>query len=66
MSDKKNEALEAEIRTYVGKPIGPPATGRDPVNEPMIRQWCDAMGEAHPAYLDASAAADTVLSLIHI
>ena len=60
MSDKKKEALEAEIRSYVGKPIGPPVTGRDPVNEPMIRQWCDAMGEVHPAYLDADGAGRTV------
>ncbi|MEM9175514.1 MAG: bifunctional MaoC family dehydratase N-terminal/OB-fold nucleic acid binding domain-containing protein [Myxococcota bacterium] len=60
MSDKKKEALEAEIRSYVGKPIGPAVTGRDPVNEPMIRQWCDAMGERHPAYLDAASAGGTV------
>jgi uncharacterized OB-fold protein/acyl dehydratase len=60
MSDEKKQALEAEIRSYVGKPIGPTAVARDPVNEPMIRQWCDAMGEAHPAYLDAEVAKDTV------
>ena len=60
MSDTKKEALEAEIRTYVGKPIGPPVVGRDPVNEPMIRQWCDAMGDQHPAYWDAEKAAATV------
>lgn len=60
MSDEKKKALEAEIRSYVGKPIGPVVTGRDPVNEPMIRQWCDAMGEKHPAYLDAEAARQTV------
>jgi len=60
MTDDEKRALEAEIRTFVGKPIGPPVTGRDPVNEPMIRQWCDAMGETHPAYLDADAAKKTV------
>ena len=60
MNDEKKKALEAEIRSYVGKPIGPPVTGRDPINAPMIRQWCDAMGETHPAYLDADAAAKTV------
>lgn len=60
MKDDKRESLEAEMRSYVGKPIGPPVTGRDPVNEPMIRQWCDAMGETHPAYLDADAAMKTV------
>jgi uncharacterized OB-fold protein len=60
MSEERKRALEAEIRAFVGKPIGPPAMGRDPVNEPMIRQWCDAMGESHPAYLDAQAARETV------
>ncbi|MHA7836095.1 MAG: bifunctional MaoC family dehydratase N-terminal/OB-fold nucleic acid binding domain-containing protein [bacterium] len=60
MNDEKKQALEAEIRSYVGRPIGPPVTGRDPVNEPMIRQWCDAMGETHPAYLDPEAAKQTV------
>ncbi len=60
MSDEKKQALEAEIRSYVGRPVGPPVTARDPVNEPMIRQWCDAMGEQHPAYLDAEAAGKTV------
>lgn len=60
MNDEKKQALEAEIRSYVGKPIGPQVTGRDPINEPMIRQWCDAMGENHPAYLDTAAAKQTV------
>lgn len=60
MRDEKKRALEAEIHGYIGKPIGPPVTGRDLVNEPMIRQWCDAMGETHPAYLDADAAKKTV------
>ena len=60
MSDEKKKALEAALRGYVGKAIGPPVIGRDPVNEPMIRQWCDAMGETHPAYLDAEAAKLTV------
>jgi uncharacterized OB-fold protein len=60
MKDERRRALEAEIRRYVGKPIGPPIVGRDPVNEPMIRQWCDAMGEEHPAYLECEQAKKTV------
>lgn len=60
MNDEKKAALEAEIRSYVGKPIGPEVIGRDAVNEPMIRQWCDVMGETHPAYLDPEAANETV------
>ena len=59
MNAAKKEAFEAEMRAYVGKPIGPPTVARDPVNLPMIRQWCDAMGESHPAYLGADSAAST-------
>jgi len=60
MKDAKREAFEAELRSYVGKAFGPPVVGRDPVNLAMIRQWCDAMGETHPAYLDPETAAKTV------
>src|SRR5262245_8221568 len=48
-ADQKRE-LEAAMREFVGKPIGPAFVGRDPVNQPMIRQWCDAMGDRDPAY----------------
>ncbi len=60
MNPEKKAAFEAEIRAFVGKPIGPPIVARDPVNEPMIRQWCDAMGEEHPAYLSNESAKDTI------
>jgi uncharacterized OB-fold protein/acyl dehydratase len=49
-------ALEAAFAPYVGQAFGPPEIGRDPVNEPMIRQWCEAMGDRNPAYLDPDAA----------
>ena len=38
LSAEQRAELEARIRAFVGKPIGPPFTGRDAVNEPMIRQ----------------------------
>jgi uncharacterized OB-fold protein len=60
MNQEEKQAFEAELRGYVGKPIGPPVVARDPVNMPMIRQWCDAMGETHPAYLSDESAAGTV------
>lgn len=60
LSPEKKKALEAELAEFVGRPIGPPYTGRDPVNEPMIRQWCDAMGDTNPAYLDPAAAKESV------
>ena len=60
MNQEKKAAFEAEIQAFVGKPIGPPTVARDAVNEAMIRQWCDAMGEEHPAYLSNDSAKDTV------
>lgn len=48
--------LLAQARAWVGKPAAPPAVARDPVNLPMIRRWCEAMGETNPIYLDAEAA----------
>ena len=59
MSTQDKAAFEAELRAYVGRPVGPPVVGRDPVNLAMIRQWCDAMGEEHPAYLEPDAAGET-------
>lgn len=55
-----NAALEAEFAKYVGKAVGPPEVARDAVNEPMIRHWCEAMGDANPIYTDADAAAKSV------
>ncbi|MHA3792722.1 FAS1-like dehydratase domain-containing protein [Sphingomonas sp. YL-JM2C] len=49
------ELLE-RARTWVGRPASMPATARDPVNLPMIRRWCEAMGETNPVYLDEAAA----------
>src|SRR4030095_2724429 len=37
-------------------PGGPLARGRAREKEPMIRQWCDAMGDRNPVYWDANAA----------
>ncbi|WP_269751280.1 bifunctional MaoC family dehydratase N-terminal/OB-fold nucleic acid binding domain-containing protein [Mycolicibacterium baixiangningiae] len=33
-----------------------PRAGRDPVNQPMIHHWVDAMGDKNPIYVDESAA----------
>jgi len=60
MNQEQRAAFEKELRSFVGKPIGPPVTGRDPVNQPMIRQWCDAMGDHHPAYEKEELARSTV------
>lgn len=49
--------LEAKLKTYVGKTAGPPTPAPDPVNEAMIRHWCEVMGDRLPVYTDADAAA---------
>ncbi len=33
-----------------------PRAGRDPVNQPMIHHWVDAMGDTNPVYVDEAAA----------
>ncbi|MFG3282672.1 bifunctional MaoC family dehydratase N-terminal/OB-fold nucleic acid binding domain-containing protein [Streptomyces sp. NPDC048111] len=48
------EAAEAEflarLKKYEGRPAATAGVGKDLVNEPMIRHWCEAMGDTHPAY----------------
>lgn len=55
-----NADLGARLRSFEGQAAGPPGTARDPVNEAMIRHWCDAMGDANPVYTDPEAAARSV------
>ena len=52
MSD---DALHETLREYEGRPAAASARGRDPVNEAMIRHWCEALG--HPVPPDGSAPA---------
>ncbi|WP_439644636.1 bifunctional MaoC family dehydratase N-terminal/OB-fold nucleic acid binding domain-containing protein [Gordonia soli] len=33
-----------------------PVRGRDPINQPMINNWVEAMGDTNPVYVDAQAA----------
>ncbi len=50
----------AELRSFVGLEVGPPQAGPDAVNEPMIRHWCEAVGDRNPVYTDAGAAGASV------
>ena len=60
LSPEQKLELEQRIRAFVGRPIGPPRKGRDPVNEPMIRQWCEVTGDQNPIHWDATAAKNSV------
>jgi uncharacterized OB-fold protein/acyl dehydratase len=50
------EALLEQARAWVGRVASEPAIARDAVNLPMIRRWCEAMGETNPIYVDEDAA----------
>ncbi|KUJ70258.1 hypothetical protein ACZ90_04995 [Streptomyces albus subsp. albus] len=45
-----DDALYVRLRAFEGRPAVVGGRGKDPVNEPMIRHWCEAMGDAHPGY----------------
>ncbi len=46
-----------ELRAACGSLAAPASTAADAVNLPMIRRWCEAMGERNPLYLDEAFAA---------
>jgi uncharacterized OB-fold protein/acyl dehydratase len=48
--------LVSRLREYVGV-RGPVQAARHPVNVPAIADWCDAMGDGNPLYVDEEAAA---------
>jgi uncharacterized OB-fold protein len=50
------EELEKRFPDFVAQAFGPPEAGLDAVNEPMIRHWCETMGDTNPIYLDPAAA----------
>ncbi|MEV5509080.1 OB-fold domain-containing protein [Streptomyces orinoci] len=41
--------LDRRLRAYQGRPAAC-GTGKDPVNAPMIRHWCEAIGDRNPAW----------------
>ena len=49
-------SLGERLQAFVGRPTSVPFRARDPVNQPMIRHWCDVVGDANPVYTDAEAA----------
>ncbi|WP_371646380.1 bifunctional MaoC family dehydratase N-terminal/OB-fold nucleic acid binding domain-containing protein [Streptomyces mirabilis] len=56
MSDGAAE-LEARLKAYEGRAAAVAGVGKDPVNEPMIRHWCEAMGDTNAAYTGPDAVA---------
>ncbi|MEV0526760.1 OB-fold domain-containing protein [Streptomyces sp. NPDC050439] len=49
MTDLSYETL----KVFEGRAAATSGEGKDPVNEPMIRHWCEAMGDTNRAYAGA-------------
>jgi uncharacterized OB-fold protein len=49
--------IHDRLRAYEGRAAATAGVGKDLVNEPMIRHWCEAMGDTDPAYLGPDAVA---------
>lgn len=63
MSEKAAEpqvrlkAYEVRLKAYEGRAAAVAGVGKDAVNEPMIRHWCEAMGDTNAAYTGPDAVA---------
>ena len=44
--------LMERLQACVGVESDAAQVARDPVNQPMIRHWCDAVGDANPVYTE--------------
>ncbi|MBU8833087.1 bifunctional MaoC family dehydratase N-terminal/OB-fold nucleic acid binding domain-containing protein [Mycolicibacterium goodii] len=51
-----SEDLRAGIERIKAEGRSEPRKGRDPVNQPMIHHWVDAIGDKNPIYVDNEAA----------
>ncbi|MBT2380593.1 hypothetical protein AMK21_07160 [Streptomyces sp. CB00316] len=52
-----SDPLHERLTSYAGRPAATAGTGKDPVNLPMIRHWCEAMGDTSAAYRGPDAVA---------
>lgn len=59
MTTDEQKAIESEIYAFVGQQVYPPTPAADDVNDAMIRQWAEIMGDTNPAYLDKDWAASS-------
>ncbi|WP_405409134.1 bifunctional MaoC family dehydratase N-terminal/OB-fold nucleic acid binding domain-containing protein [Streptomyces decoyicus] len=46
-----------QLKAYEGRSTSAACVGKDLVNEPMIRHWCEAVGDTNPAYRGPDAIA---------
>jgi uncharacterized OB-fold protein/acyl dehydratase len=53
-------AFAARLKQFEGKAAGESEQGADPVNQPMIRHWVEAVGDDNPIYTQPEAAEKSV------
>jgi len=58
--DTDKAAFAARLKEFEGKAAGEPEHGADPVNQPMIRHWVEAVGDENPVYTQPEAAEKSV------
>ncbi|MFD0022720.1 bifunctional MaoC family dehydratase N-terminal/OB-fold nucleic acid binding domain-containing protein [Streptomyces sp. NPDC058382] len=51
------DELYERLRAYEGRAAAAAGSGKDLVNEAMIRHWCEAVGDTNPAYTGPDAVA---------
>lgn len=51
-----HDQIRAAAADLMAAGASAPIGGRDPINQPMIHNWVEAMGDANPIYVDADAA----------
>ena len=60
MVTAEKAAFLERLRAWTGIDSPQIRRGLDPVNEAMIRHWCEAIGDTNPVYTDAEQAARSV------
>ncbi len=51
-----SEKIQAAAEKIAAQGECAPRAGRDPINQPMINNWVEALGDSNPIYVDESAA----------
>ena len=54
------DTLFEKLESFTGRHVGAPDVARDPVNQPMIRHWCDAVNDTNPVYTDEDFATGSI------
>jgi 3-oxo-4,17-pregnadiene-20-carboxyl-CoA hydratase alpha subunit len=50
------EVIKQKVKEITATVVAKPRAGRDPVNQPIINNWVEALGDRNPIYTDEAAA----------